>query len=1135
MSQLRINLFGGCTVLLDGEWAGPPLSPLSQALLAYLALYRDRATERRALASLFWPDETEAAADEKLENVVSEIQGALNQRIYDAPPYLLSNKINLTLNPASIITVDVSTFENHLYTVEQHQHRRRDACPQCADRLTRASDLYRGPFLHNLSIPGQPYLDWLTERRDFYRNRAMDIYSTLLSYAHLIDDNKKVVFIAQQMLAVDPWHQNGHIQLLHALAALGETGAAKTHFESLRQQFVTAFQTDLPPAILNAYQAIRPPRPTPGYEDQVISTCSNTPTSPYTGNSWPDLKMDLPVVGREAELVELSDWLSEDKTKCILLAGPGGVGKTHLALTLAEKMRAAFQHGLIYIRLVETQPAKQTQGEPAGWTKIDPAQCAVLYTEDEVLPDKVCEALNLAMDPVQPDDLQANEWFLDREVLLILDNVEYHIPQVKALVSLLSWKAPRATVLMCSRFSLDFPGAVTLELQPFAVPQQTNLVLAADYPCVRLFATCAQRHDPDFALNDDNLPDVVEICRQVEGLPLSIVLAALWIPKFSVRQIADAVESDLSILVASSTQIPERHRNLLAVFESTWCMLSPGEQCLLRQSTVFCGGFDRQAASAILDCDLNIEQILSDLTKNGLLVSHAPDRYDVPRIVRYYVRQDGIADVLTAETAGERSEVTERHAVYYLDPETWQAVSMELEADSQNIRQAWQWAAAYGDLRTYAPGLLAWIRYLEKRGYFYEGSSASETLIWRLKYRDDLYIPPPHIRNMIVELTVARGHFLTMLGKYMEASEVIQDALNLVADIRNTTLMASTQLAWGVLLNCQGDYPAAQTRIARALQYAQEGGDENIIQQCLYHLGTVTMHQSDSSVAQMYLLQSLELSKTHRNLYRQGQVLTALGTLTHSLGDFPEAECMLRDALLCFEESGCMWGMGAAQQGLGFVAHRLGTYTEALRWYEQALHTHHACANLAAEMKTLLYLGLLYSHRSESETAHQTCRQAYDLARQLGDQASEAEVLTIWGHIYAAQHAIIEAAAAYQKALDLWDELGQREGSTEAIAGLVRLALMEGAGIHAMPFVEKILDRIRHTAYLRGAIEPLWIYLTCYQALDENGDLRAAQVIDSAYQLLMAQADKLKDPAQRTSFLTAVAVHRDIIRFYKQK
>jgi tetratricopeptide (TPR) repeat protein len=211
----------------------------------------------------------------------------------------------------------------------------------------------------------------------------------------------------------------------------------------------------------------------------------------------------------------------------------------------------------------------------------------------------------------------------------------------------------------------------------------------------------------------------------------------------------------------------------------------------------------------------------------------------------------------------------------------------------------------------------------------------------------------------------------------------------------------------------------------------------------------------------------------------------------------------------------------------------LGDYDEARTWYEQALFTNRECANRYAEAKTLALLGLLFFHKGELEAAHKACRQAYDFARQLGDRATEAEVLMVWGHTYAGQNEIIEAAAAYQKALDHRQELGQFDEAVEAIAGLVRLALNQGAGVHTMPFVERILDRIRSSESLKGANEPLRIYLTCYLALQDNRDPRANQILEQAFNLLMAQADKLDNPTERKSLLSNVAVHREIIKLYE--
>jgi tetratricopeptide (TPR) repeat protein len=745
--------------------------------------------------------------------------------------------------------------------------------------------------------------------------------------------------------------------------------------------------------------------------------------------------------------------------------------------------------------------------------------------------DAVRQALHLSFNPAIPEDQQLFEQLHDREMLLIMDNAERCPGKVSSLINGLINAESRITLLICSQRHIENSNTRTLDILPLPVPRQTDSSLAADYPSIRLFIACAQQHQVDFTLDEEVLSGVIDICQQVEGLPLGIILAATWVSNFTVSQIADAVKRDLSVLVATSSLIPDRHRSLQSMFENSWQLLSINEQHVLEQTAVFRGGFDRMAAAEILESDGVLGEILQTLVKNGYLVLRGEGRYDLPRIVRQYVIT---RDILVGNKEDAQT-INFRHAVYYLNPDTWQQNIVAFENDIHNIRHAWQWAAEYGVLSVFSPGLMGWIEYLEKRGRFQEGNSASDFLIWRLKYRQDLDVQQPQIQEMIGRLFVARGRFLTMLGKYTEASEVIQYALGLAEDAGNVQLETSVQLAWGTLLWRQGDYPAAQTRITQALQLAQELQDGDTMQRCLYQLGVVTMHQSDYAVAQMYLQQSLHLSKVSLNGYHEGMVLSAMGFLAQSLGDYTLARIYLQDALQSFDKTGSLWGKGTAQQNLGYVAHRLGDYDEARTWYEQALFTNRECANRYAEAKTLASLGLLFYHQGEIEAAHKACSQAYELTRQLGDRATEAEVLMVWGHAYASQNYIIEAAAAYQKALDHRQELGQFDEAAEATAGLVRLALKEGAGVHTMPFVERILDRIRSSESLKGAGEPLRVYLTCYLALKDNNDPRAPQILDQAYQMLMAQADKLENLTERGSLLTDVTVHREIISLHNGK
>lgn len=377
------------------------------------------------------------------------------------------------------------------------------------------------------------------------------------------------------------------------------------------------------------------------------------------------------IVGRERELVEISALLSEPLCRLVILLGPGGIGKTCLALEAADQQRrqASYADGVVFVDLAGT-----------------------------VAPDFVPAAIGGALDvsfwgPEEPL-VQVMSYLADKQMLLVVDNLEHLLAGSGCLADLLN-AAPGLKILATSRERLNLREEWVYSVGGLAFPPGYAGALtvseAQAYGAVQLFVQRARQVQHHFSLAD-NLPSVLSICRQVEGLPLGLELAASWLHAMSCSQVAARMASSLDFLVTPLRNMPERHRSLRTLFERSWSLLAAGEQAVFMRLALFHGGFDLDAAAAITGAAL---PVLAGLVDKSLVRIDAAGRYDLHVLLRQYA-QDKLAN------AGEYASTMQRFLGYYVQlaeageahvygPE--QSVWYDkLEAEIDNLRAALTWS-----------------------------------------------------------------------------------------------------------------------------------------------------------------------------------------------------------------------------------------------------------------------------------------------------------------------------------------------------------------------------------------------------------------------------------------------------------
>lgn len=399
-------------------------------------------------------------------------------------------------------------------------------------------------------------------------------------------------------------------------------------------------------------------------------------------------------VGRESEVTEIVALLASPECRLLTLLGPGGIGKTRLAIRSATAM-------------AEDNPRRYSDG--IHFVPLSPRS-----TPDQLV-TAVADAMGLVFDSGESDPKRRLVDFLRRrELLLVLDNMEQLvIAGGPAVVSAVLDAAPAVQVLTTSRARLGVFGERLFPVQGLAVPesaadvqQEDGEVTPSSYGSLQLFVQAARRVSPAFRLTAENLHPVVRICRGVYGMPLAIELAAAWLVALSPDEIAAELERDLELLATDLEGIPAQQRSIRVVFETTWTLSNERERTLLKQLSLFRGGFDREAAEAIAGATLR--ELLSLVNKSWLerSTTGVNGRFAIHELLRQYAAEKLADDTDLAEKA--RKQFTDYYAALLgralpkLRASEQLRARDELTPDLENILDAWDHLVRQGDFLTVA-------------------------------------------------------------------------------------------------------------------------------------------------------------------------------------------------------------------------------------------------------------------------------------------------------------------------------------------------------------------------------------------------------------------------------------------------
>jgi predicted ATPase/DNA-binding SARP family transcriptional activator len=607
--ELRVRVLGPAELTVGGRPLKELASVKAVALVCYLAV-TGTAHSRSALAGLLWSDLPEQTARANLRLVLTKLRRAL-------PDHLVATRETVGLDERRPVRVDAAEVA------------RAAAAEDTGAELPAAVRLCRGEFLEGLTVPGAPVFDeWVVERRAVVRADMLAVLDRALRYARDERDTTVGVEVARRMLALDPLTEEAHRALMWFLAEAGRRSAALTQYETCR-------------CLLRDELGIEPAAATTALRDEIAATGGFTELPRAAPAVAPPRPLTA-LIGRTAELARLHGLLDDPAGRLITLVGPGGIGKTRLAVEVAAARGGRHRDGTVFVSFVGTEDAG------GGIVSV------------------LARALGVALaGPRDPLEL-VGEHLAAREVLLVLDNLE-HLPGADAVLARLLGRAPATRVLVTSRRQVGLGAEWLVEVRGLPTAE-----------AVQLFTERARLLRPGFAAGAGDR-DVHRICELVDGVPLAIELAARWVRSAGPRAIADRLAAGLDLLETTAPDVEPRHRSLRAVVDWSWELLTGTERAALRRLSVLRGGFDLAAAAAVADADL---PLLAALVDQSLIAAGEDGRYSMHELLRQYA-----AELLAGDPAAE-SRTRSRHAEHFA---ALRLTPAEAGVEAENLRVATDW------------------------------------------------------------------------------------------------------------------------------------------------------------------------------------------------------------------------------------------------------------------------------------------------------------------------------------------------------------------------------------------------------------------------------------------------------------
>ncbi|MEU4498763.1 BTAD domain-containing putative transcriptional regulator [Streptomyces sp. NPDC023998] len=1055
--EVRVDLLGGFHVAVgdrDVE-AGAWRLRKAKSALKLLALMPDHRLHRERLCDLLWPDLDQAAASNNLHQVLHAVRRALATAGGPGDVVVLRDDM-VALGPDGGVRVDLDELE-------------KAARRAAADG--RPSD-YRAALAlaERELLPEDTFEPWTQEVRTGVAVRRTRLRLGLAEALEQEGSTVEAIEVLQTLIAEDAMDEPGHRALMRVLAAAGRRREALAVYEQLRDALRADAGSDPDPQTRELFRTL------------LVGSVEE-PVEPAPGLLH---RNNLPVqmtafIGRDREIAEVEELLA--RSRLLTLTGPGGCGKTRLALAVAARHVGAVRDGVWFVDLAA-------------------------LTDPRFVPDAVAAVLGIQLPPGDRTQAALVAQIAGRELLLVLDNCEHLVESCAALVSEVLARCEGVVVLATSRETLHAYGERTWRVPSLGLPDVQRLPPPAElgrFASVRLFVERAAEADPHFRLGPENAAAVAQICFRLDGMPLALELAAARVRMLAPQQIAERLDDALPLLGQGSRHTVTRQQTLSATLQWSHQLLDPEERLLFRRLAVFAGGFSLAAVEEVCTRDIDPKAVLDLLgrlvDKSLVLVERRGDEtsYRLLETIRQYARE-------RLRDSGERAQTETMHREFYLalaeshEPERTARISgdrgtsLPLEADHDNLRAALRSALA-SDPDTALRLAVALQRFWVERGYLAEGRRRLDDALARasaptplraralfgqgvlaIRLGDGAQLAstgaeivaihrPRQDRAALAYACYQQAILLWMRGTWNEAQAALDEACAL-ADGEPPVLAAAAHQR-GIWAVCRGEGRAARDAFATCLRlladldgaappffpvmtpgYTREEDPEGRMSlffeetvlvgrlvgaaqargYALSNLAWATRLDGDTDEAAAAAEESVDCFRALGDPHGESLALNALGNICRTHRDHEKARAYLDAGLLIRRRLGDRREVGITLGNIGLLAMAVGDVDSARAAIGRARTGFEETGDIPGAMNSLLHLGLVARAAGDAATARALLTRALDLEHVAGSTCATGWVAVMLSRLARESRDPAGADAATARALGLFTQLGDTAG-----------------------------------------------------------------------------------------------------------